>query len=220
MATEDAFNIGDTMLAYHQVITRGLSVSIEACRAAAQAGTGAGERRGLSDYGRTLASLIDLHHHTEDEIVFPYLEKLIPDAPYEQLRSDHQKLVPMLQAVQDACVLWVDGDDASLAAMSENLGKIDSIWHPHIRIEEEYYAPRALAELIAADEHARLIGELGQYSMQHIKEPPLLLPFVIYNADEHYRPIITRPLPAELTEQMIPVAWKEQWEPMKSFLLE
>lgn len=214
-----ADNIGATLLAFHSVITRGLWVALENCAAFAAGEAVAGTLEGLSDYTRTLAAVIDSHHLVENDIMFPYLEPLLPDIPFERLRADHRELVPKLHALSDASARWKEGQEAALDEMEQLLAGIDAIWHPHIQIEEVGYAPDRLAALVTAEEHTRLIAEAVALSQASMEEPFLYVPFLIYNATSEYRPIITKPMPDELLQKLVPVVWKDQWEPMRPFLL-
>ena len=89
MATEGP-NIGVGMVCIHNVITRGLSVALDYTTKFAEEGFPNVERRnGFIHYLRSLASVLQGHHLTEDELVFPAWRAKFPDAPYETLTSHH-----------------------------------------------------------------------------------------------------------------------------------
>jgi hypothetical protein len=48
----------------------------------------------------------------------------------------------------------------------------------------------------------------------------LAVPFLLYDLPPEEKAIQARGMPPELTEQLVPVVWKEQWAPMKPFLLD
>lgn len=42
---------------------------------------------------------------------------------------------------------------------------------------------------------------------------------MLYNLEPGPRPLMSAGMPSEVIEQLIPVAWKDQWAPMQPFLL-
>jgi hypothetical protein len=44
-------------------------------------------------------------------------------------------------------------------------------------------------------------------------------PFLLYNLPTEERAIIAQAMPPIVTRQLVPVVWKEKWEPMSPFLL-
>jgi len=48
----------------------------------------------------------------------------------------------------------------------------------------------------------------------------LVVPFMLYNLEPGPRSILASRLPSEMTEQLVPVVWKDRWASMKPFLLE
>ncbi len=220
MNVSTSTNLGATLLAWHAVITRGLAVSIESCAAEQSQSSDDARRGGLADYVQTLTLVIDLHHIGEDDFVFPALEPLVSDLPYERLRADHQTIETLLRGLRDSCLRWREGDSLSLGEMLENLRAIDAIWHPHIAIEEAAYQPQLLAQLMSPEEHSRIVGQLVARGMQTVREPELFMPFVIFNASPEFRHTIEAALPPELLQEAIPNLWRDKWAPMKPFLLE
>lgn len=214
-------NLATSLLAIHAVITRGLSVGLENCRRFSAGDALEGDARGgFADYIRTLAAVLDEHHLSEDEIAFPYFEPLIPEVPYDRLRADHQRIIPRLRVLESTSASWSAGNEEALARMTATLTSLEAIWHPHIEIEEGGFTAERLGELIAPEEHLRLNQEFVDHSMKNISEPYLYLPFVIFNTAPEERSSFTDRMPPVLTRQLIPVDWKEQWSPMKPYLLE
>ena len=48
----------------------------------------------------------------------------------------------------------------------------------------------------------------------------LTLPFILYNLPVQQKSAMAEGMPAEVVEQLVPIVWREKWEPMKPFLLE
>jgi len=98
---------------------------------------------------------------------------------------------------------------------------LNDLWHPHIAIEEEeIYVPEKLEELIEPQEHVRLIQQAAELSMKNFGPHYLVVPFMLYNLEPGPRSILASRMPAEMTEQLVPVVWKDRWASMKPFLLE
>ena len=71
-----------------------------------------------------------------------------------------------------------------------------------------------------ADENARVGQLLGEYAGQHVEPLSLGVPFLLYNMSRKERAAYAQTLPPMVTEQLVPVVWKEQWAPMQPFLLD
>jgi hypothetical protein len=56
--------------------------------------------------------------------------------------------------------------------------------------------------------------------MAHSGPDYLVVPFVLYNLSPEQRAILAAEMPPIVTQQLVPIAWKAQWEPMSPFLLE
>ena len=212
-------NFARAIVAFHHIITRGLAVSLE------NAGQGNSalddNRSGFSDYVHSLASLLHAHHLTEDELVFPYMRTVLPEAPYDKLSSDHKLMEPMIETLENANERWKSGAEGALGEMSSSVESLNDLWHPHIAIEEkEIYVPKKLEELIEPKEHVRLIQQSAELSMKNMGPHYLVVPFMLYNLEPGPRSILASGMPSEMTEQLVPVVWKDQWAPMKPFLLE
>jgi len=46
------------------------------------------------------------------------------------------------------------------------------------------------------------------------------LPFILYNLSVEDREIMAQHMPPVVIQELVPVVWKEHWEPMKPFLLD
>jgi hypothetical protein len=59
-----------------------------------------------------------------------------------------------------------------------------------------------------------------EHSQEYSKPDFLVIPFLLYNLPLEDRIIFSQGMPPILTEQMVPVVWKDKWAPMKPFLLQ
>ena len=212
-------NVGATLLMVHAVITRGLEVSRDS--AEAQEGTPPGDaRQGYADYLHSLASYLHGHHLTEDDLVFPYFKKIVPDAPYEKLSADHKTMEPNIRALDEGGDFWKSGDDARMAEIVAALDFLREMWYPHISIEEGFYDPEKLDKMLPTEEHVRLIQQFAQYSMENSGPDYLIVPFFLFSLPPDQRARVAAVMPPIVMEQMVPVTWKDMWAPMKPFLLD
>jgi hypothetical protein len=73
MSTPQESNIAVSFYNIHNIITRGLNVSIDGVQGALQNGfQDDGSREGLFNYSRALSLVLVAHHLSEDEIAFPF----------------------------------------------------------------------------------------------------------------------------------------------------
>ena len=212
-------NVGATLLVVHSIITRGLEVARDS--AESQEGAPPGDaRQGYADYLHSLASSLHGHHLTEDDLVFLYFKKLIPDAPYEQLSADHEKMEPSIRALDEGGDFWKSGDDSRMPEIVSALDFLKEMWYPHIGIEEGFYDPDKLDEMLPTEEHVRLIQQFAQYSMENSGPDYLIVPFYLFDLPPEQRARMAAVMPPVVIEQLVPVTWKDMWAPMKPLLLD
>ena len=210
------------MIFIHRAITRALRVSIGQGSEFAQGGfPDAQTQTGFALYGKTLVSVLRGHHMSEDKVAFPYLRDRLPDVPFDKLIADHRVLDGLLDAfeVQAAAVLAEAQPYPSLNDLVHTATTLTDLWHPHIRIEEQRkYAVQVITAVMDADENARVGQRLGEYAQEHAQPLSLSMPFLLYNVPRQARAVYAATLPPTVTQQLIPVVWKEQWTPMQPFL--
>ena len=81
-------NTARDLLLIHKIITRGLEVSQQKGQEYLSGGfPNAMTRQGYHDYLLCLVTVLDAHHLTEDEVIFPQLGVRIPSAPYKLLKK-------------------------------------------------------------------------------------------------------------------------------------
>lgn len=208
-------NIGQDLQHIHRAITRGLAVALENCQAFAASGfpddtTG----EGFWKYCQGLEANVHSHHTTEDDLFFPYLRERMPGTDFDELMNDHQKMHGILAEMRAA------REAGSLADMHRALSRMASLWHPHIQKEEADFSPDIAAEIMTIPEHIEMAQEAAAHSQQHAQPAPLAVPFLLYNLEGEDRGYFLAAMPSEITQQLVPVVWKDEWAPMKPFLLD
>jgi hemerythrin-like domain-containing protein len=217
--SEEERPIATGLLTFHKVITRGLEVGIENARTFSQQGfPDDAIREGYQTYVQALGILLDGHHLSEDEVVFPHYRDKLPDVPFDLLTSQHRAMEPELERITLALGRIEGGDETALADLEAALVAIRELWHPHIQLEEQQLVGK-VDELLPVDERFRFSGALTAYGQAHSQPSFLTVPFVLYNLAAEDRAVLAAGMPAELTEKLIPVVWKEKWAPMAPFFL-
>ncbi len=221
MSNSNLPNVIVGMLSIHAVITRSLKVAVEKTGAFAQQGfPDASSREGFISYLRCLVSVLSIHHETEDTLAFPvFREKL--DAPYDLLTEQHRLLEPLLKEAKAEVEKAATEPDAGGPLMRLNLvlRRIEELWHPHIGIEEEHFTVDRFASLIPAEEHLRLNALFLEHTRQHAGPDYLIVPFLLHNLPPDKRSLFAGGMPPMITEQLVPVVWRDRWAPMQPFLL-
>jgi hemerythrin-like domain-containing protein len=221
MSNAKSPNVIEGMLSIHAVITRGLHVAAQTCGAMAEQGPADGaSREGFISYLRCLISLLNVHHQTEDALAFPYFRERL-DAPYDLLTEQHRLLHPLLEEAQAAVEEAAAGPDAAgpWMKLSLLLHGIGELWRPHIAIEEEHFTVDRFASLLPPEEHLRLTALFMQHTQQHTGPDYLMVPFLLFNLPPGQRSFFAGEMPAVITQQLVPVVWKEKWAPMQPYLM-
>ena len=93
------------------------------------------------------------------------------------------------------------------------------IRHPHIADEESVFSSERLGAVAALDEQLTVARLAAEHGMKHSGPDYLAVPFVLYNLSPEDRATMAEGMPPIVVQQLVPVAWKEKWEPMSPFLL-
>ena len=104
--------------------------------------------------------------------------------------------------------------------MRRALAPMSDLWQPHIQTEETELSPGIMAKLLTVPEHIDLAQKAGALGQTHAQPAPLAIPFLLYNIQADDRAYYLAAMPPQVTQQLVPVAWKEEWAPMKPFLLD
>jgi len=214
--------LAESLKTIHQVLSRGIDVSIEHLPGFILDGfTDEKTRKGYLDYVRALASIINAHHLTEDEIAFPFFRDKLPDTHFDWLDQDHHLIVGFLDELKPV-MQKLDAHDTSPATLEDLhavLLKISDRWYQHIDLEVAEFVD--LVDGLATEEEQQdLIKQFAQHGVKLSVPHPLTIAFILYNLPKANRAAFTINFPPEILEHMVPHVWKEQWEPMTPFFLE
>jgi hypothetical protein len=222
MANNNPPNLAQDLLRIHRAITRGLTVGVEKGAEFAEHGfPDPGLRRGFTDYTLSLAVVLRAHHLGEDEIAFPFFRERLPASLYERLAADHHKIEALLNPLRQAIAnVAATGGQADLNRVVDDLRSIGAVWTPHIRLEEGHFSEEALSAVMTMEEQGRLSGMMAKHSQEHATPGYLALPFTLFNLQAEDRAAMSATMPSMVIDELVPKAWKDQWAPMRPFLLE
>jgi hemerythrin-like domain-containing protein len=205
----------------HRVITRGLAMTWQNGNQFKQSGfPDEVTHQGFCDYSRSLAIVLDGHHTGEDNILFPTLQKKLPQAPYGHLSEQHKEIESRLVHVNKALNEMTGADGQGLDLLTNEIQAITEIWAPHIRMEESIFSEEALAEVMSPEELLHLSVEIGKHSQEASQPPYLIVPFVLLNAESEDRAALMANMPPTIMDELVMKAWKDKWAPMKPFMIE
>jgi hemerythrin-like domain-containing protein len=208
-------NIGVDLQRIHRVITRGLAVAQENCQAFTEGGFPDDTvREGFWKYCQGLEANAHGHHRTEDDLFFPYLRERKADIDFDDLMAEHQVMHSILADMRAA------RETGSLADMHRALSKMADLWHPHIEKEETEMSPEIAAEVMSVPEHIEMAQKAAAHSQEYAQPAPLAVPFLLYNLKGDDRAHFLAVMPPEVTQHLVPVVWKDEWAPMRPFLLD
>jgi hemerythrin-like domain-containing protein len=199
MSQPSAPNIAADLVRIHRVITRGLEVSIQHSRTPLDPATVSG----FVIYAQTAAWVLHGHHVSEDQAAFPFFRQKQIDAPYLLLVAEHGQMQAILNEVAPA-----------LDRLAGEPGD------PHIQREEVHLTAQVIAAAISVEEQINLAQQFAQHAQQNSGPAYLAVPFVLYNLSPEDRAGMLRVMPPEVTQHLVPVVWKDQWAPMRPFLLD
>jgi hemerythrin-like domain-containing protein len=215
MSDKPVPNIGQDLQRIHRAITRGLTVALQNCQAFAKSGfPDDTTRKGFWKYCQGLEATAHGHHMTEDDLFFPYLRERMPGTDFDKLVADHQEMHDILAEMHSA------REAGSLDNMHRALSRMSGLWHPHIQKEETEFSPDIAAQVMTIPEHIEMAQKAAAHSQQHAQPAPLAVPFLLYNLEGEDRAHFLAVMPPEITQQLVPVVWKDEWAPMKPFLLD
>ncbi len=214
--------LANDLIRIHKVITRGLVVGLSRGKDHLQSsGTSPVNLSGYAIYIHSFTQVLDAHHRSEDVIAFPAFRPLIPSAPYPRLAGDHQH-IEMILANAPALITALSKDDSgdALSQVIKILEEINEVWATHIGIEEDYFSQQAVDAVMTPEEQARISAAAGQHSQEHSGPPYWVLPFVLFNLDKQERAVMAASFPPNVVNELVPKVWKDQWVPMKPYLLD
>ena len=214
--------IGWDLLRVHKVISRSLDVIIVRSQEFSEAGfPDANTQAGFTDYVRCFASLMHAHHTAEEEIAFPYFRMKLPEEPYDAMLSEHSQMAWLVYDIR-SIVGEAGGaalDPGKLKNVESVVTDIRQIWTQHIPKEEKSFSPQHLDQVMSEDDQITMGRMFGEHSAKHAVPDYLVVAFFLMNLEGEDREIASQSLPALVTEQFVPVVWKDKWGPMRQFLL-
>jgi len=210
-------NVGSDLVRIHKVITRALRVAIHNSRGTIEDET----RHGFASYVRAMTILLHAHHSGEDELAFPFWKSRLPNGPFDELVRQHDEMVGILERIEE----WLKaGEEAwqtgAVEGLNGALSDLYSFWSTHIALEEATVGPENSQRYLTQAENGQLAKQLSEHGQAHSQPSELVMPFVVYNLEAEDRSEFLALLPPVMTQQLIPVAWKPVWEPMRPFLLD
>jgi len=221
MSNQQESNIAISFYNIHNIITRGLRVSLESVQGVLQRGfQGEEGREGFFNFIRALTSVMNAHHLTEDEIVFPYFRDKLPEAPFDSLTYYHHVMVLILDEINLAVNKCSNKDqlETELRNIENDLARLNEDWPFHIQPETDEFINKADA-LVPVEEQLRLVRLFAEHDLKNAIPLYLTIPFMLYNLPQEDRKVFSQGMPAEVIQNLVPVVWKEKWESMKPFLL-
>jgi len=222
MANTNPPNVAQDLLRIHRAITRGLTVGAEKGAEFARGGfPDPGLSQGFAAYLQGLSAVLKAHHLGEDEVAFPFFRERLPSSLYERLSDDHHKIEALLKTLNQAIAnVGSSGSQADLNRLVDCLHSITVVWTPHIALEEGHFSPEALAAVMTLEEQGRMSGAMAKHSQEHATPSYLALPFTLFNLQPEDRAAMAAAMPSMVVDELVPKVWKDQWAPMRPFLLE
>jgi len=221
MTKKQESNVAVSFLNIHNIITRGLRVSLESARGILQGGfEGERNREGFFNYIRSLSSVMNAHHLTEDDIAFPYFRDKLPEAPFDEWIYWHGKMTEDLDEINLAMEKCVKKDEfeTELRNIENALARLNEGWPYHIQPETDDFINKADA-LVPVEEQLRLVRLFADYVLKYAEPLYLTVPFMLYNLPVEDRQMFSQWIPAEGILNLVPGIWKENWASMAPYLL-
>jgi len=212
-----------SLIRIHSVFTRALVVILEYGQSfAGQGFPDVQTQLGFVSYVQSFVSLLHAHHTTEDELVFPYFREKMPDRNFDSLTEQHRWIIPFLDKIKVATEKVSTDFQArdSLDVLTRATSKIHEIWSPHTKTEESYFSSERVNALVNIEEQMRLNQLVAEFIQKHSGPDYLVVPFTLYNLSPQDRELMSQGMPPIVTQQLVPIDWKEKWEPMLPFLLD
>lgn len=216
----------DVLNRIHKVLTRGLDVTIDNSLAFAK--TGFPDKSmavGFFRYVKSFLITLYAHHLTEDEIAFPFLQRQVPTLRLDGLVFQHQQMVPHREAIKALIEKVAEDPESdtseSLTKIAEAATNLRVLWLMHINAEETYFTSESItATTFPKEDQANIMRQTVEYNQKYCHPAAWVVPFLLYNLRAHDRAKLAETLQPQLTKVLVPIVWKNEWAPMKPFLLD
>ena len=214
-------SMAKTLRTVHKVITRGVEVTRSHSHSYAEQGLpDKALWSGFISYARTFVNLTHAHHDGEEVLIFPFAQERMPDTSFDLLIAQHREIAGLLDEM-GAAVDEAEKNPAtvSLSRISHISAQIGEIWQTHIREEETIFGAERVDAVATPEEQASLMQQAAQHGMAHAGPDYLVAPFLLHNLSPEDRAYMAAEMPPVISQELVPVVWKDQWAPMKPFLL-
>lgn len=206
-------NLGRDLKRIHMVIARGLHVATEAGDIYAHEGYPDDTMRlGFRRYVTALLALLEAHFGGEDELVWPFLRDLLPDAPFGQLTVEHREMGKAIKAARASL-------EAQDRGLNLHLHRLQDQWEEHRSLEEMTFSEEVMQEAVTPGTQEEVARQLAAHLQSHSSRPALVIPFILYNLPPEERAAMQQAIPAVVIDELVPGPWRDQWAPMMPFLL-
>ena len=213
-------NLAQDLVRIHKVITR----AIEVCQGRGAEYLKSGlpdpvELAGYGSYTHCLMTVLGAHHTSEDQITFPEIRKVLPSGPYARLAAEHHGIAQLLSWLPARILdLSIDPINA-ISGIHSTLQKVSNLWPPHYQLEEKVFNEQAINSLLSPEDQIRISQAASRHSQEHSEPAYWVVPFILFNLESDDRMTMASFFPPEIMGELVPVVWKEHWEPMKPLLL-
>jgi hemerythrin-like domain-containing protein len=210
-----------TLATVHKVITRGIEVTRSRSQSFAEQGLpDEALWSGFVSYARTLVNLTHAHHDGEEVLIFPFAQEKMPNSSFDLLKAQHREIAALLDEMGAAIDEAEKNPATESASRISHIGtQISEIWQTHIREEETIFSLERVNAVVTPEEQGKLMQQATQHGMQHAGPDYLAAPFVLHNLGPEDRAYMAGEMPPIISQELVPVVWKDQWAPMKPFLL-
>jgi hemerythrin-like domain-containing protein len=214
-------SMAKTLRTVHKVITRGVEVTRSHSHSYAEQGLpDEALWSGFISYARTFVNLTHAHHDGEEVLIFPFSQEKMPGTSFDLLKAQHRELAALLDEM-GAAIDEAEKNPAteSLSRISRLGAQVSEIWRNHIREEESIFSAERVNAVVTPEEQGSLMQQAAQHGMAHSGPNYLVAPFLLHNLEPEDRAYMAAEMPPIISQELVPVVWKDQWAPMKPFLL-
>jgi hemerythrin-like domain-containing protein len=214
-------SMAQTLRTVHKVITRGVEVTKSRSQSFAEQGLpDEALLSGFISYARTFVNLTHAHHDGEEVLIFPFSQEKMPGTSFDLLKAQHRELAALLDEM-GAAIDEAEKNPAteSLSRISRLGAQVSEIWRNHIREEETIFSAERVNAVVTPEEQGKLMQQAAQHGMAHAGPDYLAAPFLLHNLEPEDRAYMAAEMPPIISQELVPVVWKDQWAPMKPFLL-
>jgi hypothetical protein len=214
----------NSLLRIHHIITRGLEITHTYGLDFSQKGfPDKTTQVGFGRYAHSLLVVLENHHKTEEEIAFPYFQRRLPSLRIEAIIGQHVQMQPHIQSMKAAVKQFIAGSSPMemLNTIAEISGNLRILWGMHAPAEESYFARNSLSAIeLSEEEQIEITRRTMEFSQKNSEPPPWVVPFILFNLSPDEREFMAQMMPTPVVKMVVPIVWKNEWAPMKPFLLD